>query len=148
MVQSKATSVQQYLEELPPERREVISAVRQVILENLPEGYVESMNWGMVAYEIPLEDYPDTYNGKPLAYLSLAAQKRHCSLYMMDVYGNTEKEARLRDGFEEAGKKLDMGKSCLRFKKLEDLPLDLIGELVASTPPEEMIAIYEESRKD
>lgn len=148
MVQSKATSVQQYLEELPPERREVISAVRQVILENLPEGYVESMNWGMVAYEIPLEDYPDTYNGKPLAYLSLAAQKRHYSLYMMDVYGNTEKEARLRDGFEEAGKKLDMGKSCLRFKKLEDLPLDLIGELVASTPPEEMIAIYEESRKD
>lgn len=148
MVQSKATSVQQYLEELPPERREVISAVRQVILENLPEGYVESMNWGMVAYEIPLEDYPDTYNGKPLAYLSLAAQKRHYSLYMMDVYGNTEKEARLRDGFEEAGKKLDMGKSCLRFKKLEDLPLDLIGELVASTPLEEMIAIYEESRKD
>jgi hypothetical protein len=147
MVQSKATTVEKYLEELPPERREVVSEVRKTILENLPEGYAESMNWGMISYEIPLEDYPDTYNGQPLGYLALAAQKRYYSLYMMGVYGDPEQEAKLEEGFEEAGKKLDMGKSCLRFRKLEDIPLDVIGELVASTPPQVMIAQYEKSRK-
>jgi hypothetical protein len=147
MVQSKATTVEKYLEELPPERREVVSEVRKTILENLPEGYAESMNWGMISYEIPLEDYPDTYNGQPLGYLALAAQKRYYSLYMMGVYGDPEQEAKLEEGFEEAGKKLDMGKSCLRFRKLEDIPLYVIGELVASTPPQVMIAQYEKSRK-
>ena len=147
MVQSKATTVEQYLEELPPERREVVSEVRKTILENLPEGYAESMNWGMISYEIPLEDYPDTYNGQPLGYLALAAQKRYYSLYMMGVYGDQEQEAKLNEGFKEAGKKLDMGKSCVRFRKLEDVPLDVIGELVASTPPQAMIAQYEKSRK-
>jgi uncharacterized protein YdhG (YjbR/CyaY superfamily) len=147
MVQSKATTVEQYLEELPPERREVVSRVRKTILDNLPQGYSESMNWGMISYEIPLEDYPDTYNGQPLGYLALAAQKRYYSLYMMGVYGDSEQEAKLTEGFKEAGKKLDMGKSCVRFRKLEDVPLDVLGELIASTPPQVMIARYEESRK-
>jgi hypothetical protein len=147
MVQSKATTVEQFLEELPPERREVVSRVRKTILDNLPQGYSESMNWGMISYEIPLEDYPDTYNGQPLGYLALAAQKRYYSLYMMGVYGDSEQEAKLTEGFKEAGKKLDMGKSCVRFRKLEDVPLDVLGELIASTPPQVMIARYEESRK-
>ena len=86
MVSSKASTVDQYLAELPPERREIVSTVRSVILANLPQGYAESMNWGMISYEIPLEDYPDTYNGQPLGYLALAAQKRHYSLYMLGVY--------------------------------------------------------------
>lgn len=147
MVQSKATTVEQYLEELPPEKRDVVTEVRKTILDNLPEGYSESMNWGMISYEIPLEDYPDTYNGQPLGYLALAAQKRYYSLYMMGVYGDPEQEAKLEKGFEEAGKKLDMGKSCVRFRKLDDVPLDVLGELIASTPPQAMIAQYEKSRK-
>jgi uncharacterized protein YdhG (YjbR/CyaY superfamily) len=147
MVQSKAATVDQYLEELPPEQREVVSAIRHIILESLPEGYVEAMNWGMISYEIPLEDYPDTYNGKPLSYLALAAQKNHYSLYMMGVYQDAEQETKLKDGFEQAGKKLDMGKSCLRFRKLDDIPRDVIGDLIASTPPAEMIARHEASRR-
>lgn len=147
MVQSKAGTVEQYLEALAPEQREVVSTVRRVILENLPQGYVESMNWGMISYEIPLADYPNTYNGKPLNYLALAAQKNHYSLYMMGVYQDAEQEAKLKDGFEQAGKKLDMGKSCVRFRKLDDVPLDVLGDLIASTPPAEMIARYEASRR-
>jgi uncharacterized protein YdhG (YjbR/CyaY superfamily) len=147
MVQSKAATVDQYLEELPPDQREIVSAIRHIILESLPEGYVEAMNWGMISYEIPLEDYPDTYNGKPLSYLALAAQKNHYSLYMMGVYQDAEQETKLKDGFEQAGKKLDMGKSCLRFRKLDDIPRDVIGDLIASTPPAEMIARHEASRR-
>ena len=147
MVKSKASTVEQYLEELPPEQREVVSTVRDLILRNLPKGYVESMNWGMISYEIPLEDYPDTYNKQPLGYLALAAQKNHYSLYMMGVYTDAVQEAKLIEGFDKAGKKLDMGKSCVRFRKLDDVPLDVLGELIASTPPKEMINRYEKSRK-
>ena len=147
MVRSKATTVGQYLEELPPEQREVISTVRKAILESLPHGYTESMNWGMISYEIPFEDYPDTYNKQPLSYLALAAQKNHYSLYMMGVYQDPDQETKLKEGFKKAGKKLDMGKSCVRFRKLDDIPLDVIRELIASTSPEMMIARYEESRK-
>jgi hypothetical protein len=147
MVQSKAKTVKQYLAELPPERREIISKVRKTILENLPRGYSETMNWGMISYEIPLKDYPDTYNNQPLSYLALAAQKNNYSLYMMGVYQDSKQETKLKKGFKKAGKKLDMGKSCVRFRKLEDIPLDVIGELIASTPPEAMIERYEKSRK-
>jgi hypothetical protein len=105
------------------------------------------MNWGMISYEIPLEIYPDTYNGQPLGYLALASQKNHYSLYMMGVYQDPEQEAFLKQGFEEAGKKLDMGKSCVRFRKLDDVALDTLAKLIASTPPLEMIARYEARRR-
>jgi hypothetical protein len=147
MVKSSAGSVVEYLESLPAERRKVVSKVRETILKNLPEGYVESMNWGMISYEVPLSRYPDTYNSQPLGYAGLAAQKNHYSLYLMGVYQSEDLEARLREGFRQAGKKLDMGKSCVRFKKLEDLPLDVIAELIASTTPEVYIAYYEAVRK-
>lgn len=144
MAQSKATTVAAYLEELPEERRAVVSAVRDTILEHLPDGYVESMNWGMIGYQIPLSRYPNTYNGQPLGYVGLAAQKNHYALYLMGVYQDEALQERLREGFREAGKKLDMGKSCLRFRKLEDLPLDVVGEIVARTTPEQFIASYED----
>lgn len=147
MVTSKAATVEEYLDELPPDRREVVSEVRQTILDNLPEGYVESMNWGMISYEIPLERYPDTYNKKPLAYAALAAQKNHYSIYLMGCYADSEQEAVLKEGFEQAGKRLDMGKSCVRFRKLDDVPLDVIAGVIASTTPEQFIAIYENARK-
>jgi hypothetical protein len=115
-------------------------------LERLPNGYQESMTWGMISYEIPLEVYPETYNGKPLTYMALAAQKHYFALYMMGVYSDPEQERRLKQGFEKAGKKLDMGKSCLRFRRVEDLPLDVIGEITASMPPEAFIAHCEKAR--
>jgi hypothetical protein len=147
MVQSKATTVEAYLDELPPDRREVISQVRQVILENLPAGYAEAMNWGMISYEIPLKDYPNTYNRQPLEYAALAAQKNYNAIYLMAVYGDPQREDMLREGFKKAGKKLDMGKSCVRFRKLEDIPLDVIGELIADVPSEVLILIYEKKRR-
>jgi hypothetical protein len=146
MVSSKAKNVQAYLDELPPEKRRVVARLRDLILDKLPDGYQESMTWGMISYEIPLDDYPETYNGKPLAYMALAAQKRYFALYLMGVYSDPAQEKRLRQGFERAGKKLDMGKSCLRFRTLDDLPLDVIGEITASMPPDQLIAHYEQAR--
>ena len=134
MPRSSATTPEAYLAELPSERRADIAAVRDVIRKNLPEGYGESMNWGMISYGVPLERYPSTYNKQPLCYVGLAAQKNYNALYLMRVYGDKAQEKRLRDAFKKAGKKLDMGKSCVRFKKAEDLPLETIGEIVASTP--------------
>ena len=147
MVKSTASTVQNYLDELPEDRRNVVSQVREVVLQNLPEGYQESLNWGMITYEIPLARYPKTYNKQPLAYVALAAQKNHYALYLMCVYQNSEQEAQLRADFQKAGKKFDMGKSCLRFRKLEDLPMDVIARLVASTTPDEFIQQYEQSRQ-
>ncbi len=148
IVKTNASTVQEYLDELPPERRNVVSAVRQIVLENLPEGYVESINWGMISYEIPLERYPDTYNKQPLSYIALAAQKNHYALYLMGVYQDPDQETWLKQGFERAGKRLDMGKSCLRFRRMDDLPPDIIAEVVASTTPEQLIAKYEKSRRE
>ena len=143
MASSKAKTVEEYLRELPPERREVVSKVRDVVLKNLPDGYVEGMNWGMISYEIPLDTYPNTYNGKPLSYIALAAQKHHYALYLNGVYQNPDQLEFLEKSFAEEGKRLDMGKSCLRFRKLDDLPLDVVGKVVAATSMADLIAGYE-----
>ena len=142
---SKALTVQQYLRDLPPERRKVVSAVRKVIVDNLPKGYRESIGFGMISYGIPLTRYPKTYNKQPLCYAALAAQKNYYAVYLMAVYG---KQQNIAAEFTKRGKTLDMGKSCVRFKTLDELPLDVIGSLIASTPPEEMIALYEASRPE
>ena len=148
MARSNAASVDAYLDELPADRRAVVSSVREVILRNLPEGYRESMNWGMITYEVPLDRYPDTYNGQPLGYVALAAQKNYFALYLMGTYQDSEQETRLKREFEKAGKKLDMGKSCLRFKRTDDLALHAIAKVIASTPPERFIERYETQRRD
>ena len=147
MAMSSAATVEEYLAELPEDRRATLSAVRDVIRHNLPAGYRERVGWGMISYDIPLERYADTYNGQPLCYAGLAAHKNHFSLYLMCVYGSAEDEGRLREGFARAGKRLDMGKSCVRFRTLDDLPLDVIGGVIAATPPDEYIAHYEAARK-
>lgn len=146
MARSAATSVDQYLAELPSERRGVIAAMRDLVLRHLPAGYSEVMNWGMISYELPLERYPDTYNGQPLSYAGLAAQKNHFALYLNCVQGDGGREAELRAAFAAAGKKLDMGRSCVRFRRVEDLELDALGRAIASTPPESLIAEYEAAR--
>jgi uncharacterized protein YdhG (YjbR/CyaY superfamily) len=139
MVSSKETTPDAYLASLPPERRNVVAAVRAVVKKRLPEGYVETMNWGMLSYEVPLSRYPDTYNSQPLSYVALAAQKNDYALYLMNVQGNEALMDRLVSAYAALGRKLVMGKSCLRFKTLEELPLDVIGDLVASTSVEQRI---------
>jgi hypothetical protein len=146
MVSSKETTPAAYLASLPPERRKVIAAVRAVVMKRLPKGYVETMNWGMLSYEIPLSRYPDTYNKRPLMYLALAAQKNNYALYMTGVSAEKALMDRLAAAYGAAGKKLEMGKSCLLFKTLEELPLDVIGDIVASTPVERRIEVAEAAR--
>jgi Domain of unknown function (DU1801) len=143
MARSSAKTVPEYLRSLPPEQRETIGKVRKVVLEHLPKGYRESMNWGAISYEIPLERYPNTHNGQPLSYAALAAQKNYYSLYLMGVYADPRQLERLEGEFKKRGKKMDMGKSCLRFKHADDLPLDVIGEIIAGTPPNAYIAYFE-----
>lgn len=147
MVKSRVASVEEYISELPDERTRALKTIRNLILNNLPEGYVEIMQYGMITYVIPIERFPKTYNGLPLGYISLASQKNYMSLYLMYVYGNKEAKRIFKDRYIASGKKLDMGKSCVRFKKLEDLPLDLIGETVAATAVDDFIKMYEESRR-
>lgn len=147
MAKSNVQTVEEYLEELPEYRREVIEEIRELILENLPDGYEETINWGMISYEIPLEKYPDTYNNQPLSYLGLAAQKNHNSLYLMPVYQDEELQDWLEEEFEKANKKMDMGRSCLRFNMTTDLPLEAIAKVVSHQTPDEFIATYEETRK-
>lgn len=146
-MKSDAGTVQEYLDALPAERRVVVSAIRNVVLRSLPVGYAESVGFGMLSYVIPLERYPDTYNKQPLGYAALAAQKNHYALYLTRPYMDAEHAEWLKEEFGRAGKKLDMGKSCLRFKSLDDLPLDVVGRSIASTPPDDFIARYEASRK-
>ncbi len=145
-MRSGAETVEEYVESLPEDREQQIAQVRDVILANLPDGYVETMNWGMISYEIPLETHPNTYNGKPLLYAALASQKNHMAVYLSGVYGVDGAEPAFRARYLATGKKLDMGKSCVRFKTIEDLPLELIGETIASLSPEEFITGFEKAR--
>lgn len=146
MAASAAKTVEAYLDELPPERRAVIATVRDLVNAHMPEGYRESIAFGMIGWGVPLSRYPNTYNKQPLAYVSLAAQKNKYSLYLMGVYADSEQERALRAAASAQGKKLDMGKSCLRFAKPDDLPLDTIGELIAAMSVDDYIALYEASR--
>ncbi|CAN7511142.1 DUF1801 domain-containing protein [Pseudoxanthomonas sp. LjRoot143] len=146
MASSKAKTVGEYLAELPDDRRAVVSAVRDLVNRHMPEGYVETMSWGMVSWEIPLTRYPTTYNKQPLSYVALAAQKQYYALYLTTCYANSAQDVVLRNAYADAGKRLDMGKSCLRFKALDDLLPDVIGGVIASTPVDAHIAHYEASR--
>jgi uncharacterized protein YdhG (YjbR/CyaY superfamily) len=147
MVSSKETTPAAYLASLPPDRRKVIAAVRAVVKAHLPKGYVESMNWGMLCYEVPLSRYADTYNKQPLMYLALAAQKNNYAFYMAGVSGDTDLMRRLAAAYKAMGKKLDMGKSCLRFNRLDELPLDVIADIVASTSVDRRITDEETARR-
>jgi uncharacterized protein YdhG (YjbR/CyaY superfamily) len=142
-VQSAAKTVDEYLDELPEERRDAIANLRKLIKQNLPKGYRETVSFGMITYDVPLETFADTYNGQPLCYIGLAAQKNHLALYLTGVYGADSHETYLREAFRKEGKKLYMGKSCVRFKKLDDLALDAIATVIAGTTPDELIAKHE-----
>ena len=145
-MRSNATSVEQYLAELPPERAAALRTVRSVILERLPSGYEEVMNWGMITYQVPLAICPDTYNGKPLLYAALASQKHHMAVYLTAVYADETRSAAFLEAYRATGKRLDMGKSCVRFRALEDLPLDLIGEAIGALEVAEFVALVASAR--
>jgi hypothetical protein len=147
-MQSKATTVEQYLAELPPDRRAAIQAVREVILRNLDPGFREGMAYGAIGYCVPHSRYPAGYHcdpKQPLPFAGLGNQKHHMSLGLMSVYGPDSDEAWLRDAWAATGKKLDMGKVCIRFKRVEDLPLEVIGEAVRRMPVDRWIEHYERS---
>lgn len=146
MVSSKATTVEQYLSELTDDRRQGIAEVRDAILGNLPDGFVEVMNWGMIAYEVPLEVFPDTYNKQPLQLAGLASQKNHMAVYLTTVYADPGTESWFREAYLATGKKLDMGKSCVRFKTIEQLPVDLIGEVISRVSMEQFLDHYREAK--
>lgn len=141
-MRSDATTVEEYLSGLPDDRREAIQTVRQTVLENLPEGYEEVMNWGMITYQVPLEVFPDTYNGQPLMYAALASQKNHMAVYLTGIYADEKARKSFEAAYKATGKRYDVGKSCVRFKKLEDLPLGLIGDCIASEDVETFVARF------
>jgi len=145
-VHSDAKSVKEHIDSLPENRQDTISKVREVILKNLPDGYVETMNWGMISYEVPLTLCPKTYNGKPLMYAALASQKNHMALYISAIYASKESREIFEKAYRATGKRFDAGKSCVRFKKLEDLPLELIGESISLMKPDEYIALVNKLR--
>jgi len=146
VVSSKAATVADYLAELPPDRRTEIERVRDLVNTAIPDGYVEGIGYGMIGWFVPLSRYAGTYNREPLVYVGLAAQKNYNSLYLTCVYGSKERSQRLRLAFAVAGKKLDIGKSCVRFKRADDLALDAIRDEIASTDAEEFIKFYEKVR--
>jgi hypothetical protein len=148
VMQSDATTVAEYLDSLPADRRAALSAVRRVIRKNLPKGIVETMNWGMISYEIPLKTYPDTYNGQPLMYAALGSQKNHMAVYLTAVYGSQKLREEFEAAYRASGKKLDMGKSCVRFRTLDGLPLDVIGNAIGSCTLEQYIATFEKAQAE
>ena len=145
-MRSDASTLDQYLAELPDDRREAMASVRQVILERLPEGYAETMNWGMISYEVPLDVYPDTYNGKPLMYAALASQKNHMAVYLSAIYADEDDREKFEAAYRATGKRYDVGKSCVRFRTLDELPLEVIGDAIAGVSPDEFIVKYERGR--
>jgi len=144
-MQSKAATVEQYLAELPEDRRTALQAVRKVILENLDKDYEEGMQYGMIGYYVPHRVFPAGYHcdpRQPLPFACLASQKNYMSLYLMGVDGGGAEETWFRAAWAKTGKKLDMGKCCIRFKKLDDLALDVIGEAIRRVPAKAYIERY------
>jgi len=142
-------SVAAYLASLTPEKRVVIDEARALVRRHIPKGYAEFMNWGVINWGIPLEEFSDTHNGQPLCYVALGAKKSYNSLYLMGVYDSSDgtyttpfSEKLLVDAFKKAGKRLDMGKCCLHFKELDDLELTSVAKVIGMSTPKEYIAYY------
>ncbi len=145
---SKPTTVAQYLAALPKDRRDALRAVRKVILDNLDAGYAEGLQDGAIGYFVPHSVYPPGYHcdpTKPLPYVGIASQKNHMAIYLFCVYTSEDEQRRFREAWIKTGKKLDMGKSCVRFKKIDDVALDVIGKTIKRTTVKKFIAHYEAS---
>ena len=143
---ARPTTVAAYLASLTPEKRTAIEEARAFVHRHLPKGYAEFMNWGVINWGIPLEEFSDTYNGQPLCYVGLGAQKNYNSFYLMGAYDGSNGAKLLADAFKKAGKRLDMGKCCLRFKHLDDLELTSVAKLIAMSTPKDYIAYYKRTK--
>ena len=145
-MQSKATTVKQYLASLPADRRAFVAKIRDVVNANLPKGFEEGMQYGMIGWHVPHSAYPDGYHcdpKQPVPFAGLASQKNYVSLYLMCTYAIDEERERLIEAWTKTGKRLDMGKSCIRLKKLEDVPLDVIGKTIKRVSMKKFLAQYD-----
>ncbi len=136
-----------YIAGLAPGRQELVASIRETVNANLDSGFQELVDFGMIAWCVPLERYPDTYNGHPLMYAALAAQKRYVSLYLMGIYADPVASQQFQDEYVKTGRKPNMGKSCVRFRKLEDVPLDLIGRAIASHTVESYLEVTQRTTR-
>ena len=150
---ARPTTVAGYLASLTPEKRAVIEEARAFVKKHIPKGYAEFMNWGVINWGIPLKEFSDTHNGQPLSYVGLGAKKAYNSLYLMGVHDSATgeyttpfSEKLLVDAFKKAGKRLDMGKCCLHFKKLDDLELTSVAKVIGMSTPKEYLAYYKRVR--
>ncbi|MBM3769252.1 MAG: DUF1801 domain-containing protein [Acidobacteria bacterium] len=146
-MQSKATTVDAYLEELPEDRRAAMKKLRATIKKHLPKGFAEGMQYGMIGYFVPHKLFPPGYHcnpKEPLPYASVASQKNYISIYLMSAYIDSAVEKYIKTEFAARGLKLDMGKCCVRFKKIDDIPHDIIGEAIAMTSVADHIQSYED----
>ncbi|MBN8653415.1 MAG: DUF1801 domain-containing protein [Cytophagales bacterium] len=149
-MQSKAKTIEEYLTTLPDDRAEIIAALRTTIKKNLPKGFEETMQYGMISYVVPHKLYPAGYHTNPkdaLPFISIASQKNHIAVYHMTVYEGPLHDWFVKEFKKHSDKKLDMGKSCIRFKKAEDVPVKLFGELATKVKPKEWIELYEKNIK-
>ena len=139
-------TVNQWLASVPAERKDAIYAVRDVVNEHLPQGYEETVDWGMLAWVVPLATLPNTHNGHPLMLAALGAHRKLMTIYLMSVYGDPKLRREFETAYKKTGKKLDMGGSCVHFKKLDDLPLDVVGNTIARVAVDQYVERYENSR--
>ena len=147
MASKASADVKEFIAQLSADRRREVERIRDVVRRHLPAGYEEAISRKSLVYQVPLERYPDTYNGHPLWYVAVASQKAYLSLYLMGVYADPAARRRLEEGFRAAGRKLDMGKACIRFKTADDLPLEVIGATIAAMPLERWVAIAQAARR-
>lgn len=146
MVSSGASTVEEYLSEFSGVDAAELKKIREFCLEHLPAGLEEAMNWGMIVYQVPFATLADTYNGQPLAYAALAKQKHHFSLYLMSIYGDPVLRTKFEAEFRAAGKKLDVGKSCVRFKRMDDLALPAVANALGAVSVKEYVIQYLKAR--
>ena len=151
MAKSSASTPDEYVASLPDDRRDAVATVREVVNRNLPPGYSEGMAYGMIGWWVPLETFPDTYNGEPLGLAALGSHKNYISLYLNTVYSSAEEADWFKERYAASGKKLNMGKSCVRFRRLDEVPLDVIGETIARADLDrtvaQLVSARESSRK-
>jgi hypothetical protein len=143
---ARPATVAAYLASLTPEKRAVIEEARALVHKHIAKGYAEFMNWGVINWGIPLEEFADTYNGQPLCYVALGAQKNYNAFYLMGAHDGSNGAKQLADAFKKAGKRLDMGKCCLRFKRLDDLELTSVAKMIAMSTPEKYLAYYKRTK--
>lgn len=139
-------TVEEWLASVPAERKDAINAVRDVVNEHLPQGYEETVDWGMLAWVVPLATLPDTHNGRPLMLAALGAHTKVMTIYLSAVYSDPEIRSEFETAYKATGKKLDMGGSCVHFKKLDDLPLDVVGATIARVAVDRYVEHYRSSR--